>query len=52
MAHRDLIVGETLATQFGSAGRDHALATPAAGLADRDVVVGDNQPGAILVVKR
>ena len=53
MTHRDLIVGETLATQFAAAGPEHPL--PDRGSrAPRsvDVVVGDNQPATILVVKR
>ncbi|WP_347354627.1 isoleucine--tRNA ligase [Intrasporangium sp.] len=48
VAHRDLIVAETLATQFSSAGGDHAL-PEGTGVA---VVVGDGQQARILVAKR
>jgi isoleucyl-tRNA synthetase len=51
VTHRDLIVGETLATQFAAAGRDHALADRLPGT-PTDVVVGDNHAATILVVKR
>ena len=50
VTHRDLIVGETLATQFAAAGRDHALADRLPGT-PTDVVVGDNHAATILVVK-
>ncbi|EWT06581.1 isoleucine--tRNA ligase [Intrasporangium chromatireducens Q5-1] len=48
VAYRDLIVGETLATQFSSAGADHAL-PDGMGAA---VVVGDGQEARIMVAKR
>ena len=54
VTHRDLIVGETLATQFASgpmSTNGSAPATPCSAGAV-DVVVGDNQPATILVVKR
>jgi len=51
VTHRDLIVGETLATQFAAAGPDHALPDGLPGT-PTDVVVGDNHPATILVVKR
>jgi isoleucyl-tRNA synthetase len=47
VAHQELIMLETLATQFGSAGSAHAL-PEGQGL---DAVVGDNQPIRILVRK-
>ena len=51
VTHRDLIVGETLAAQFAAAGPDHALPDGLPGTRT-DVVVGDNHPATILVVKR
>jgi isoleucyl-tRNA synthetase len=48
VTHRDLIVGETLATQFSSAGPDHSL-PEGTGSA---VVVGDGQEARIVVAKR
>ncbi|EWT00079.1 isoleucine--tRNA ligase [Intrasporangium oryzae NRRL B-24470] len=47
VAHRDLIVGETLAAQFASAGPDHPLADGTG----TSVVVGDNHAATILVGK-
>lgn len=54
VTHRDLIVGETLATQFASGPLGTNGSTPAAPVLPGavDVVVGDNQPATILVVKR
>ena len=54
VTHRDLIVGETLATQFASGPASTNGSTPAAPVLPGavDVVVGDNQPATILVVKR
>ena len=54
VTHRDLIVGETLATQFASGPTSPNSSTPAAPVLPGavDVVVGDNQPATILVVKR
>jgi isoleucyl-tRNA synthetase len=54
VTHRDLIVGETLATQFASGPVSANGSTPAAPVLPGavDVVVGDNQPATILVVKR
>jgi isoleucyl-tRNA synthetase len=46
--HRDLIVGETLAVQFASAGPEHALPD---GVGTR-VVVGDDHTATIVVEKR
>ena len=51
VTHRDLIVGETLATQFASAGPEHALPDGLPG-SRTEVVVGDSQAATILVVKR
>jgi isoleucyl-tRNA synthetase len=48
VAHRDLIVGETLATQFSSAGPDHGLPEGTGST----VVVGDGQEARIMVAKR
>jgi isoleucyl-tRNA synthetase len=47
VAHQELIMLETLATQFGSAGSAHALP----GDQGVEAVVGDNQPVRILVKK-
>src|SRR5450631_786160 len=47
VAHREMIMAETLSTQFGSAGSAHALAD-GQGV---DALVGDNQPIRILVKK-
>jgi isoleucyl-tRNA synthetase len=47
VAHRDLIVGETLANQFASAGPDHALPENGATV----VTVGDDQEARIMVTK-
>jgi isoleucyl-tRNA synthetase len=47
VAHQELIMAETLATQFGSAGSAHALPDGQGVVA----VVGDNQPIRILVRK-
>ena len=43
-----MIVAETLATQFASAGPDHPLPDGSG----TEVVVGDNHAARILVVKR
>jgi isoleucyl-tRNA synthetase len=51
VTHRDLIVGETLATQFASAGPEHRLPDGLPG-SPTQVVVGDNHAATILVVKR
>ncbi|MBC9821402.1 isoleucine--tRNA ligase [Terrabacter sp. MAHUQ-38] len=51
VTHRDLIVGETLATQFASAGPEHRLPDGLPGSLTQ-VVVGDNHDATILVVKR
>jgi isoleucyl-tRNA synthetase len=51
VTHRDLIVGETLATQFAAAGPEHPLPDGLPG-SPTAVVVGDNHTATILVVKR
>ncbi|GAB3059534.1 isoleucine--tRNA ligase [Intrasporangium mesophilum] len=48
VTHRELIVAETLASQFASAGPDHPLPDGSG----TDVVVGDNHAARIVVVKR
>jgi isoleucyl-tRNA synthetase len=57
VTHRDLIVGETLTTQFasgpvGADGSNGSVAGSRALSGAIEVVVGDNQPASILVVKR
>jgi len=51
VAHQQLIMAETLSTQFGSSGPAHALPEGSGADAVVDAVVGDNQPIRILVKK-
>ncbi|MDN5794215.1 MAG: isoleucine--tRNA ligase [Intrasporangium sp.] len=48
VTHRDLIVGETLATQFSSAGAEHALPAGTGAM----VEIGDGQQARIMVARR